>query len=127
VLATFPASAGIPQGQTIFNVVFFVVTHIHSAARNHHGACGRRLGLETTAPAWQSIVEALPLDLPDINLAELVVTEDLAITNVSLRELPPPRGALVIAVLREGRSVQPSGETVIRSGDTLLLSFDGPR
>jgi potassium/hydrogen antiporter len=125
VLATFPASAGVPQGQTIFNVVFFVVITSTLLQGTTTVPVVRRLGLETTAPAWQSIVEALPLALPDINLAELVVTEDLAITNVSLRELPPPRGALVIAVLRESRSVQPSGETVIRSGDTLLLSFDG--
>jgi potassium/hydrogen antiporter len=125
VLATFPASAGIPQGQTIFNVVFFVVLTSTLLQGTTTVPIVRRLGLEATAPAWQSIVEALPLDLPDINLAELVVTDGLAITDVSLRERPPPRGALVIAVLREGRSVQPSGETVIRSGDTLLLSFDG--
>lgn len=124
VLATFPASAGIPQGQTIFNVVFFVVITSTLLQGTTTVPIVRRLGLETTAPAWQSIVEALPLDLPDINVAELTVTDELAIVDVSLRERPPPRGALVITVLREGRPVQPSGETVIRTGDTLLLSFD---
>ncbi|HSJ35845.1 MAG TPA: cation:proton antiporter [Acidimicrobiia bacterium] len=127
VLATFPASAGIPQGQTIFNVVFFVVLTSTLLQGTTTVSLVRRLGLEAPAPPWQSIVEALPLDLPEIDLAELTVGDDLAITSSSLRDLPPPRGVLVVAILRMGRTVLPSGETVIESGDTLLLSFDGDR
>lgn len=124
VLATFPASAGIPEGQTIFNVVFFVVLTSTLLQGTTTVALVRRLGLEAEVPAWQSVVEALPLDVPEIDLAELVVTPDLAIAGSLLGERPPPSGVLVIALLREGQSLLPTGQTVINDGDILLLSLD---
>lgn len=127
VLATFPASAGIPGGQTIFNVVFFVVLTSTLLQGTTTVALVRRLGLEAEVPAWQSVVEALPLDVPEIDLAELVVTSDLTIAGSSLRDRPPPSGVLVIAILREGQSLLPTGQTVIDDGDILLLSLDGQR
>lgn len=127
VLATFPASAGIPEGQTIFNVVFFVVLTSTLLQGTTTVPLVRRLGLEAEVPAWQSVVEALPLDVPEIDLAELVVTPDLAIAGSLLGERPPPSGALVIAILREGQSLLPTGQTLIDDGDILLLSLDGHR
>lgn len=124
VLATFPATAGVPDGQLIFNVVFFVVLTSTLLQGTTTVPLVRRLGLETAAPAWRSIAEALPLDVPEIDLAELVVTDDLAISNCSLREHPPLEGILVIAILRGGEAVMPSGSTVIRPGDVLVLSLD---
>jgi cell volume regulation protein A len=124
VLATFPASAGIPEGQTIFNVVFFVVLTSTLLQGTTTVPLLRRLGLEADAPAWRSVAEALPLDVPEIDLAELVVTPDLAIADVALRDHPPTPGVLVIAILREGEALLPSGQTIIRVGDILVLSLD---
>lgn len=127
VLATFPASAGIPEGQTIFNVVFFVVLTSTLLQGTTTVPLVRRLGVEAEVPAWQSVVEALPLDVPEIDLAELVVSTDLAIVGSLLGERPPPSGVLVIAILRDGRSLLPTGDTVICEDDVLLLSLDGER
>lgn len=124
VLATFPATAGIEGGQTIFNVVFFVVLTSTVLQGTTTVPLVRRLGLETQAPAWQSVAEALPLDVPEIDLAELVVTPDLELADTALRDHPPPSGILVIALLRQGSAILPTGDTVIRSGDILVLSLD---
>ena len=124
VLATFPASAGIAEGATIFNVVFFVVLTSTLLQGTTTVPLVRSLGLEAKAPAWQSVVEALPLDIPEIDLAELIVTPDLTIAGSLLRECPPPSGVLVIAILREGQSLLPTGQTIIEDGDVLLLSLD---
>lgn len=124
VLATFPATAGVPQGQLIFDVVFFVVLTSTLLQGTTTVPLVRRLGLETATPAWRSVAEALPLDVPEIDLAELVVTPDLAIAGVALRDHPPVPGVLVIAILREGEAVLPSGQTVILPGDVLVLSLD---
>jgi NhaP-type Na+/H+ and K+/H+ antiporter len=45
VLATFPLTAGHPQGHAIFNVVFFVVL-VSTALQGHHRrGCGQGAGL----------------------------------------------------------------------------------
>lgn len=124
VLATFPATAGIDEGQTIFNVVFFVVLTSTLLQGTTTVPLVRRLGLEASLPAWQSVAEALPLDVPEIDLAELVVSPDLAIANTSLADHPTLEGLLVIAILRGGEAILPSGSTVIRPDDVLVLSVD---
>lgn len=125
VLATFPATAGIAGGQTIFNVVFFVVLTSTLIQGTTTVPLVRRLGLEAEAPAWQSIAEALPVDAVDIDLVEIKVTPELAITGQTLATHPLRAGMLVIAVLREGETVIPTGDTMILSEDILVLSIDG--
>ena len=127
VLATFPATAGVPGGQTIFNVVFFVVLTSTLLQGTTTVPLLRRLGLEADGPAWQSVAEALPLEVPGIDLAELVVTPGLAISGQPLEAVPPRPGILIITILREGESVMPSGSTVLRAGDILVLSLDQDR
>ena len=124
VLATFPATAGLAEGQTIFNVVFFVVLISTLIQGTTTPALVRRLGLETNHPAWQSIAEALPIEDPGIDLAEIVVTPDLAIAGRTLLDYPPAPGALVVAVIRDGEAILPTGSTRILSGDVLVLSLD---
>lgn len=124
VLATFPATAGIPEGQTIFNVVFFIVLTSTLIQGTGTVPLVRRLGLETRAPAWQSIAEALPVDAAGIDLVEITVTPDLAIAGRSLATHPLHPGMLVIAVLREGGAVIPTGETTILADDILVVSID---
>lgn len=124
VLATFPATAGIAGGQTIFNVVFFVVLTSTLIQGTTTVPLVRRLGLEAEAPAWQSIAEALPVDAADIDLVEINVTPDLAITGQTLASHPLRAGMLVIAILREGGTVIPTGDTAILPDDILVLSID---
>jgi cell volume regulation protein A len=124
VLATFPATAGIAEGQTIFNVVFFVVVTSTLIQGTTTVPLVRRLGLATEAPAWQSVAEALPVDVADIDLIEVEVTSDLVIAGKPLRDHPPGPGILVIALLRDGETHVPTGETTISSGDVLVLSID---
>jgi len=124
VLATFPATAGIAEGQTIFNVVFFVVLTSTLIQGTTTVPLVRRLGLATEAPAWQSVAETVPIDMANIDLIEVEVTADLAIADEPLRAHPPGSGILVIALLREGETVVPSGDTILRPGDVLVLSID---
>ncbi len=111
----------------IFNVVFFVVLISMLVQGTTTPTVVRRLGLEADGPAWTSIAEALPLDEPGVDLAELIVTSDLEIVGKSLAEYPPASGVLVIAILRDGDAVLPTGSTVILDEDVLVLSLDVDR
>ncbi len=78
VLATFPATAGVAAGDTIFNIVFFVVLVSALLQGTTIGPLAKRLDLVVDRPAWQSIAEAVELEDVDVDLIEIEVTDDLA-------------------------------------------------
>jgi cell volume regulation protein A len=124
VLATFPATAGLPGGETIFNVVFFVVLTSTMLQATTVVPLVRRLGLAVDRPAWDTIAEALPLDEVDIDLAEIHVRADLPIVGKRLREIPVGKGMLVTTIIRDHKPVVPTGTTRIQADDLVLMSID---
>ncbi len=127
VLATFPTTAGIPAGQTIFNVVFFVVVTSTLLQGTTTVALVRRLGLEAPSPAWRSVAESLPIDVEEVDLAEVQLTSDLPLVGRSLREFPPRDGIRVIAVVRDGVTLVPEGDTVMADHDLVVVALDTRR
>lgn len=125
VLATFPFTAGVPGGQTIFDVVFFVVLVSVLLQGTTLLPLVRRLGLDTPRAAWAPVAEALPIDDVDVDLIELIVSDDLRLVDRRLDELGRPERTLVAAVVRDDRVIIPTGETRIRVGDVLLLTTQG--
>jgi cell volume regulation protein A len=124
VLATFPATAGVAGGNTIFNIVFFVVIASALLQGTTVAPLARRLGLDVAQPAWQSIAEALPLDGVDVDLIEIDVTPDLALVGTRLGDRPAPQGMLVTTVVRDHRAMIPNADTVFAAGDFLVLAVD---
>ena len=122
VLATFPFTAGIDGGQTIFDVVFFVVLLSVLLQGSTLLPFVRLLGLERPVSAWSPVAEALPLAGGDVDVVELVVSPDLAIAGVRLRDTPALPDAIVAAVLRGNHTLVPTGDTELRPGDVLLLT-----
>jgi potassium/hydrogen antiporter len=122
VLATFPFTAGIPGGDVLFDVVFFVVLVSVLAQGTALLPAVRRLGLEDDQPAWAPVAEALPLDRIDVDLVELFVSDDLALANRRLRDMPELTATLVAAVVRDHRVSIPTGDTLVLPGDVLLLT-----
>jgi len=127
VLATIPATAGVSQGHTIFNIVFFVVVVSTLLQGTTVVPLARRLDLTVDRPAWRSIAEALPLDDSDVDLVEITVTEDLAIAGHRLREVPPGSAMLVTAVVRGHVTLLPRADTEILAGDLLVMAVDRQR
>jgi cell volume regulation protein A len=124
VLATFPATAGVPAGETIFNIVFFVVIASALLQGTTVAPLVKRLGLTVNKPAWQSIAEAVPLDDVDVDLIEIEVSADLALVGTMLGDNPPPGGMLITTIIRDHRATIPSADTVFAAGDFLVLAVD---
>jgi potassium/hydrogen antiporter len=122
VLATFPFTAGVDDGATIFDVVFFVVLVSVLVQGLSLLPLVKWLGLDVERPAWSPVAEALPLDGIDVDLIEVFVTEDLGLVGKRLREVPLPPAALVAAVVRGHRVLIPQGDTRVLAGDVLLLT-----
>ncbi len=124
VLATFPATAGVALGDTIFNIVFFVVLVSALLQGTTIGPLAKRLDLVVDRPAWQSIADAVELEDVDVDLIEIEVTDDLALVGTSLGSNPPPDGMLITTMIRDHKATIPTADTVFASGDFLMVAVN---
>lgn len=125
VLATLPFTAGYPAGDTIFNVVFFVVLVSVALQGVTVVPLVERLGLATPRAAWENLAEVLPVEGVEADLVELAVTEQMPIARRRLRDVDVPQGLLVTALIREHAVLVPTGETTIEPGDLALIAVSG--
>lgn len=122
VLATFPLLAGIENSPQIFNVVFFVVmtSALIQGATIPYAAGKLKLnGPKKTAP-MQSL-ELISLGKADAEMIEYEMESDSVIVGKSLMAIPFPEGSLVNAIIRKGKLIAPTGNTVLMAGDFLYI------
>jgi cell volume regulation protein A len=122
VLATFAASAAVPEADLIFDVVFFVV--LTSALVQGLTAVPviTASGLTAERGAADVVAAAMPLEGTGLDVVEVVVPEGSPLAGSLLRDVPAPDGSLVAAVVRDDDVVIPRGGTRIRPGDLLVVT-----
>jgi trk system potassium uptake protein TrkA len=53
---------------------------------------------------------------------EFIVKEDIpSLTDIPLKELKPRRGVLVACIVHNGNVIIPTGDDMIRRGDTVII------
>ncbi|OAH56724.1 K+/H+ antiporter, partial [Dietzia cinnamea] len=122
ILATFPLLAGIEDSHQIFNVVFFVVLTSALIQAATIPMLANKLGLngpKKTIP-MQSL-ELISLGKADAEMIEYEMESDSAIVGKNLMEIPFPEETLVNAIIRNGKLIAPTGNTVIMAGDFLYI------
>ena len=122
VLATYPALRGLPEGDSVFHLVFFIVLAGSLVPGSTVAPLARRFGLGRKSPA------APPASLELVSLREFsgdfiwyTVSKVSAASGAEVRELPLPQGSLVILVLRGNEVVAPHGGTRLDPGDHLCV------
>ncbi|MTV26566.1 potassium/proton antiporter [Nitriliruptoraceae bacterium ZYF776] len=126
VLATFPITAGHPEGRVLFDVVFFVVLVSTLVQGTTVGKLVSWLGIPGARPAWAPVAEALPIDEVEADLVEVIVADDLPIAGRQLRDVPLPAGMLLAAIVRDERVVVPRGDAHLLDRDVLLVVVQDP-
>ncbi|MFA6350520.1 MAG: potassium/proton antiporter [Candidatus Omnitrophota bacterium] len=122
ILATFPLMAGIPQADTIFNIVFFVVISSVFIQGTSIPIVSRLLKLDV--PLANKInypIEFEKTAAIDAELTDLIVPYDSDVVGKRIGDLSVPDKCLIVLISREGRFVIPSGPTIIEGGDVLLV------
>jgi cell volume regulation protein A len=120
VLATFVLSSDVPEANTIFNAVFFVVVISTIVQGTTLERVAGRLGLLSLAPpAVDAPIEVAPRS--KLELIDFVVSPDHAIAGSAVRELGLPRNAIVAVVGRGDESIPPRGSTILQPGDRLFV------
>jgi cell volume regulation protein A len=125
ILATFPLLAGLRQAELIFDVVFFVVLTSVLLQGTTLTPVARWLKLDAPqVPQRVYPIEFTPMGGFKSELKELPVLAGSAMHGKAIVELGLPADFLVVLIGRENDFVVPSGGTVLRGGDTLLVLSD---
>jgi potassium/hydrogen antiporter len=117
VLGTFVLSAHISYGETIFNVVFFIVLASALLQGTTLDWIAARLGLVDILPSIGH--EDARGDRPE--KIKFYVTGRHAIAGVKVYEIGLPHWAKVSVILRNSKKINPQNDTVIKAGDELLV------
>jgi len=128
ILATFPVVAGIPDADTIFDVVFFVVITSVLVQGTTIGATARRLRLDRDGQVDDAPVSFDAVIAGDTGhcLHEIRLVDDAPAAGTTLMDLALPAQVLVVLVRRGDASLMPQGNTRLEAGDELLVFADTP-
>jgi len=123
VLATFPMTAGIPEAEMIFNLVFFVVIASVLLQGTSLTRVARWLGLDR--PIASKPRMPLEFDRTEgtlrTSMVELVISPDSPAAGRQIIDLKLPSGVLVAMVQRNGEYLVPNGGTEFQPGDVVLV------
>ncbi|MEU3949666.1 potassium/proton antiporter [Streptomyces sp. NPDC029526] len=121
VLTTFPIVAGIDGARDVLNIVFLLVILFTLIQGPTLPAVARRLRLVRTGALREIQVETAPLDVLDADLLTVGIPEGSRLHGVAVFELRLPPPTVVTLIVRDGTTLVPDRETVLREGDELLL------
>ncbi len=122
ILATFPFMAGIPQADTIFNIVFFVVFASVLIQGTSIPVISKLLKLDV--PLANRINYPLEFEKTkaiDAELTDVIIPYESEVVGKKISDLRVPEKCLIVLISREDKFVIPSGSTIIESGDVLLV------
>jgi cell volume regulation protein A len=122
VLSTFALSAGVPDSNTIFNAVFFVVlvsTLLQTATLD---LAAQRLGVASEPhPSHHPPMELGAVQALGGDILEYDVAPGDAVVGARVRDLQLPESALVMLIVRDGQGIPPRGNTGIESSDRIYV------
>lgn len=122
ILATYPAAAGLPIGQEIFNLVFFAVLLSIAIQGSTMGWLARLLKL--TAPARPMPlfnVELVTMAESDFDLMEVDMPDPQGAIGPAIAELRLPAGSVIILITRGKDLVIPKGSTKLQGWDRVTV------
>jgi potassium/hydrogen antiporter len=121
ILATFPLVAGVPGGEEVFNIVFFVVLASTLVQGTTIPAFARWLRLDGPAYEPEAIWAGEPVQR---ELVEYRVAADSPMVGRQIAQAGLPADAEVVLLRRYDAYVVVKGSTRLRRDDVLLLLAD---
>ncbi|MEO6145025.1 MAG: potassium/proton antiporter [Dermatophilaceae bacterium] len=121
VLATVPLTAGTPDVDWLFPLVFVLVVIFTLVQAPALPWVARRLGVTDADRAMDLEVESTPLNEIGADVLQMTVGASSKLHGVEVFELRLPPGANVTMVVRGGQGFVPGPNTALRHGDQLLI------
>jgi len=122
ILATFPFTAGLPQADIYFNIVFFIVVASVFIQGTSIPLVSKILKLDVPLANKKNYpIEFEKVEGIDAELTDLIVPYNSEAIGKTIRELNVPEKCLIMLISRNYKFVIPAGATVIQGGDVLLV------
>ena len=122
ILATFPLMYGLPEGQALFNVVFFVVLVSAILQGWTLPILATRLNLqEPKSPAPAVSLELMSLRDVGADIVDYAVAPGSSLVDKAVKDLGLPEGAILAMISRANRLIAPRGATELRPHDHLFI------
>jgi potassium/hydrogen antiporter len=121
VLATVPATTGVPGTEWLFDLVFVLVVVFTLVQGPTLPFVARRLGVAHELDSRDLDVESAPLDELGAEVLQVRVGHDSRLHGLEVFELRLPQGANITLVVRDGKTFVPGERTVLRRDDQLLV------
>jgi cell volume regulation protein A len=126
IFAILPLAADVPDARFIFNIVFFCTLVSLLVQGTSLPMMARLLNLNDTPPL-NSELEEFDVDFSDdikSVTSEISLTEKALERGNHLMDLSLPDKTLVVMVKRNNKYFVPTGKTVLRENDKLLIITD---
>lgn len=126
IFAIFPLAEQVPHARLIFNIVFFCTLISLLVQGTSIPTIARWLGLAEDAPELKKL-EEFDVDFPNeikSILTEIEITENTLKDGNKLINLGMPDQTLVVMVKRKDQYFVPTGKTILRDKDKLLVITD---
>ena len=121
VLATIPLGARVAGATRVFDIVFVIVVVFTLLQGPTLPWAARRLGVTAPAEPLEIIVDAAPLEELHADLLQAQIPEGSQLHGVEVFELRLPAQANISLIVRDGEGLVPGPNTVLRTGDRLLI------
>jgi len=121
VLTTIPLANRVDGSTQLFDLVFVMVVIFTVLTAPTLPWAARVLRVARTDEPRDLDVEAAPLERIAADLLQVTITRRSRLHGVEVAELRLPPGASVALIVRQGQTKVPSGGTVLRRGDDLLV------
>lgn len=122
ILATYVLVADIPQSDTYFNVVFFVVLTSALVQGLSINPLATKLGLTVVRTRGSPFsLELTALGKTNADIIELDVEEDCPVVGKRIKDLSLPKNCLINVIIRKNKVITPKGNTEIKKNDILFV------
>jgi cell volume regulation protein A len=122
ILATYPVLRGVPAGEQIFHLVFFVVLLNNVAPGATVPWLARRFRFaEPTTAVPPASVELVSLRSYPGDFVWYFVAHASAVSGAMIRDLPLPEGCVLIFIMRGDEIIAAHGATRLRDGDHVCV------
>lgn len=125
ILATYPLLARLPQADSIFNIVFFVVLTSALIQGASIPYVAKWLGVDVPVvkkPIYP--IEFTPVSGFKSELKEFTIPSGSIADGKTIVELYLPQEFLIVLIARENEFIMPSGGIRLQAGDTLIVLAD---
>lgn len=122
ILATFPIIKGLPSGDRIFHLVFFVVVVSAVIPGASIVFIALRSGLaKRSRPVPGAALELHLMKKLDRELHEVLLTARSPVAGKTLRDLTLPDSIAVVLIVRGDEPLAPRGSTMLQADDLLYI------